>query len=560
MSNRSMSMLVLTVFVVVALSGCTGGKSKTVIEEAMWDFVPGTNFNETGKTIHLKATVLDLIGKPVYPGFDAILWAFCFKPADPNDAYSRAAIEYQPDAGVDVSNPDWKGTCSVPGPTLRFNQGDKVVVEFENNHVHPHTIHWHGQYVPAAADGAPGSTQDSVKPGSSYKYEFVAAKAGTLWYHCHVDTQFHIMQGLYGVVLVKPQDQRWEPVDIDEDRVLVLSTVKRSLVEATPARVKNPHAGHQNLGGCGATGEQGCQNPAVDVNPDVWMMNGVSAPATLERNDTLFVIKPGERLRLRILNAGTTVETLHPHGHDMQVTHTDGNPLNPNSRYWVDTLLIGPAQRFDVVIEGMEGREGVWEFHTHVETHNVNDKQYPGGQATKIVYEGFEGELEAFKAELPGGKAYAPPIALPKDFSNSTRKDLELQPDAHAAWNFPVAKPCAVRELRFVAKIDSVSQATQYGNDVKINLTAPDNATAKVINMGNTRLQEWVVPQSRAKQELKSGYYRIQPEGRAVLSTMELAVFIDYFDDLEEHAEAGAPCKGVPDDPNFKLEPPQDVH
>lgn len=366
----------------------------------------------------------------------------------------------------------------------------------------------------------------------------------------------------YGVVIVEPQDQRWEPVNITQDRVLVLGTLKRSLVEATPERVKNPHAGHMNIGGCGATGEPGCQNPPLDVTPDTWLMNGVSAPNTLEREDTLFIVKPGDRLRLRILNAGTTVETLHPHGHDFQVTHTDGNPLNPAARYWVDTLLIGPAQRFDVVLEAEEGREGVWEFHTHVETHNVNDKQYPGGQATKIVYEGFEDELEAFKAELPGGQNYTQPTTLPKDFSNRTRKNLDLVPDAHSAWNFPVAKPCAVKEFRFTAQVDTTAIGpAQSLNDVRINITGPDNKTAKVVTLGNTRFQEWVVPQSKVKQELLVGFYRTLAEGRAVDSVMELTVTIDYFDDLQEHAEAGSPCKDIPDDPSFKLTPPaEDPH
>jgi manganese oxidase len=533
-----------------------GQAGRSSIDE--FNYVPGTQFVETGKTVHLKATVLDLINKTIYPQFNANMWAFCFKAADPNDAYSAAAIEYQPNAGVDVTNPDWKGTCSTPGPVLRFKQGDKIIVDFENNHVHPHTIHWHGQYLPASADGAPGSTQDSVRPGESYRYEYIATKAGTLWYHCHVDTQFHIMQGLYGVIVVEPQETQWEPSDIDEDRVLVLGTLKRSLVEATPERVRNPHAGHQNLGACGATGEPGCQNPAIDVTPDVWMMNGVSAPSTLEREDTLIKLKPGERLRLRILNAGTTAETLHPHGHDFLVTHTDGNPLSPAARYWVDTLLIGPAQRFDVVLEGQLGREGVWEFHTHVETHNTNDKQYPGGMATKIVYPGFEEQLEAFKAELPGGQPTPVPVTLPKDFFNRTRKSLDLSPDSHSGWNFPVIKPCAVKEFRFTAQVDSSNAVFQAANDVRINVTGPDNQTAKVLSLGNTRYQEWVVPQTRAMQELKVGYYRLVAEGRAADAIMELTITVDYFDDSTEHREAGSPCKGIADDPNFKLTPPVD--
>src|SRR5688572_29931741 len=68
------------------LAGCLGGGADG------FDFVPGTKFSETGRTVHLKATVIDYDSE-LFPGLDTWLWAFCFEPVDPNDQYSANAIE-----------------------------------------------------------------------------------------------------------------------------------------------------------------------------------------------------------------------------------------------------------------------------------------------------------------------------------------------------------------------------------------------------------------------------------------------------------------------------------
>lgn len=517
----------------VALSGCVTFNS--------FDYVPGENFTETGRTVHLKATVLDLVQKEIYPGLEANMWAFCFKPADPDDAYSANAIEYLPDQGVDTTEEAWKATCSTPGPTLRVKQGDKVIVDFENNHVHPHTIHWHGQYVPWESDGVPGSTQDSVAPGEAFRYEFIASRAGTLWYHCHVDTQFHVMQGLYGMFIVEPQETDWEP-DTDRDVIWTLGTLQRDLVEATPERVENPHADHQNLGGCGVTGEQGCQNPPVDITPDTFMINGISFPNTIKRDDTKIILEPDESIRLRILNAGTTVETIHTHGHDMLVTHIDGNPLPPAARYYVDTVPVMPAQRMDVVIDGREGNEGVWVVHTHVVDHVVNDGQYPGGMLTKIAYPGFENDLTPFAGvELAGGLPYTPPIFLPADFADETVVDLGTGSEVTATWGFPVDMACAVKSLVFTADVDSLSSSTQNLNDLHVEVNPPGGDHAAEIDLGAGRQAVWRFNTGDAE-HLEDGAYNATVSGRAVDSVLRMSVSVDYFDTIEELTYAGNPC------------------
>jgi plastocyanin len=493
-----MKWTVFALLTVTVFAGCVGDD---------YEYKPGEGWTETGREVRLLATVKDIIDKEIYPGFNGNMWAFCFKAADPNDAYSVAAVELRADAAVAVGDPVWDGYCSTPGPTLRVNQGDRVIVEFENQHPHPHTIHWHGQYVPWNSDGVPGSTQDSVAKGESFTYDFIAARAGTLWYHCHVDTQFHVMQGLYGVMIVEPQEKNWEP-EYDNDQVWVLSTLRRELVQATPASIANPHLKHTGAG-CPSTGEQGCQNPAIDITPDVFMINGISAPNTFKRDDTVINLEPGERLRLRMLNAGTTVETIHLHGHDFEVTHIDGNPIPPSARYYVDTLPIAPAQRYDVIIEGREGNEGIWVVHTHVVDHVTNDGQYPGGMLSKIVYPGFEDDLSPFNGvELPGGKPWKP-FVTPADV-NELWKDthglLDVATPYTGEWEFNIPSPCAAKEVRVTVEVDANVAELQDQNDLTLTIKDLLNERDETLNsyvaneefaMGSSRYVSWSIDPSK---------------------------------------------------------------
>ena len=97
---------------------------------------------------------------------------------------------------------------TVPGPELRVTQGDRVRVTLANRLPVATTLHWHGVRVPDAADGVAGITQDAVAPGRSFTYEFVAADAGTFWYHSHQDTGHRIPAGLFGALVVEPAGGR----------------------------------------------------------------------------------------------------------------------------------------------------------------------------------------------------------------------------------------------------------------------------------------------------------------------------------------------------------------
>ena len=525
---------IAAVLALLPLSGCFGGESF---------FTPGEDFKETGRTVHLKATVLDYDSE-IYPGLDTWLWAFCFAPVDPNDEYSAAAVEgWTPLPGdkvagqADNTQGDYK--CGVPGPTLRVKQGDRVKVEFSHSHFHPHTIHWHGQFVEWQSDGAPGVTQDSVASGGSITYDFIAKRAGTLWYHCHVDTQFHVQQGLYGMIIVEPQDKSLEPKDIDREYNLVISTMNRNIVE----KVGSSRHGHPP--GC-ASGFPGCENPSsIAGQPDVFLFNGHSYPYTMEQAETLFVVKPGERIRLRILNAGETVEELHPHGHDMLVTHKDGNPIPRSAQVWQDTLKIGPAERYDVVIEA--NNPGPWMIHTHVNSHETNCGKAPGGMHTMLVYEEYLDKMHQFQAELPATCEPGSAAQLPGDYSNSTSFSTGNSPPAgvpavpplsqpfSAEWDWPIELPCAVRKMSFWSRLLATGPGAQTA-DIDVAIAGPDGAAVSTLTLTPDAPRQGYVLEGEGLRDLPgvAGNYTVQLSGSGVDAIVDLDVSVDYYETFEQ--------------------------
>ncbi|MEA3142705.1 MAG: hypothetical protein QOG31_29 [Thermoplasmata archaeon] len=550
MMRRSFAPLALALLAATALAGCSSSSGA---------YDPNAPVKETGRTVHLKMTVVDLLNTTVYPGMNANLWAFCAEPVDPSDAYSAAAISYFTPLPGDAPNlgADLKGKCSVPGPTITVTQGDRVLVEFSHSHFHPHTIHWHGQYVPEPMDGVPGITQQAVETGQSFTYDFIAKRAGTLWYHCHVDTHLHVMQGLYGMFVVKPQETKAEP-KADAEAVMVLSTMARNVVEAIPG--VNPHA---HPAGCFTSGKPDCQNPPIDSGAaDVFLINGHSFPLTEEQEQSWYHVEPGKTLRIRILNAGETTEAVHLHGHDMLITHQDGVLLPPEARRYVDTVEIAPAQRYDVLIQG--NNPGTWAFHTHVNAHEANDQQVPGGMHTVLVDGPTHGhDAHAFPTELPGGVAYQKPVYIPPSFSNSTTAQFGVAlaglPGAPApapqppggvdfSWAFPVEQGCAVRGFDLVGTLAG-SAASLAATDLTVNILAPDGTSLFPGHLGRdpgtpTAAQttvHWSLNASRMYGENTfaglpppNGVYHFQASGTAAQSQLSLSVHVNYWGSYDE--------------------------
>ena len=108
----------------------------------------------------------------------------------------------------------------VPGPTLRFREGDHAQITVFNRLEKGETsLHWHGLLVPNAMDGVPYLTTPPIVAGGSHLFEFPLRHAGTYWYHSHTGLQEQ--RGVYGSIVVEPRGG--ESVEVDHDVVAVLS-------------------------------------------------------------------------------------------------------------------------------------------------------------------------------------------------------------------------------------------------------------------------------------------------------------------------------------------------
>ena len=247
----------------------------------------------------------------------------------------------------------------VPGPLMHVGEGDDLTIHVTNNTTLTHTVHWHGflQTNNWRNDGVPDITQPPIKPGETFTYRMKAERVGTLWYHCHVNVNEHVgIRGMWGPIIVDPDNPLPIETEVTKDAIMMLSTWESA---------------HADKFGEGST--------PYDVE-DYFSINARSFPSSQPLR-----VKTGDVIRVRMVGAGGAIHAIHSHGHDMLVTHKDGLPL-PNA-YYADTVLIGPGERYDVIIRAHHD-EGRFIFHDHVDKHVTARGKFPAGPITVMEYAG----------------------------------------------------------------------------------------------------------------------------------------------------------------------------
>jgi hypothetical protein len=248
-----------------------------------------------------------------------------------------------PNKTIDV----WGYNGSAPGPTIQVNQGDRVRVIFRNELPEPSSIHWHGFEDQIGFDGMPGISQEPVKPGEQFVYEFHIHQAGTYFYHSHMAMQE--MAGMLGAFIMHPAEPYRPSVDKDfvlhfqEYAVLPNNTVPNTM--------------------------------NMEFN---WLtINGKAGPAV-----TPLIIRQGDRVRIRMINLGMDHHPIHIHGHTFFVTGTEGGRI-PESAWWPgNTVLVGVAQARDV--EFVANNPGDWMLHCHLPHHMMNQMASQVGPMTRM--------------------------------------------------------------------------------------------------------------------------------------------------------------------------------
>lgn len=244
----------------------------------------------------------------------------------------------------------WGFNDSVPGPLLRYRKGDRVRLSVRNNLDVDTAVHWHGIRVPNPMDGVPYVTQEPIKPGGEFVYEYELRDSGTFWYHPHQSSFEQVPRGLYGAYVI----EETRPIEADRDVVWVLSDVKLGADEQQI----------EDYGRILDFANEGRIGNRV-------MVNGRTAGAgqTLE-------VRSGERIRLRLINAASArIFRLRISGHAMNVIAFDGQAVEPHT---VETLDLGPGMRADLVLDCMNARGSV---------ASVTDIARRGaGEIARIVY------------------------------------------------------------------------------------------------------------------------------------------------------------------------------
>jgi FtsP/CotA-like multicopper oxidase with cupredoxin domain len=252
----------------------------------------------------------------------------------------------------------WTYDDRWPAAPLRVSVGDELRVSLVNDLPVPTTVHWHGLALRNDMDGVPDLTMAAVQPGARFAYAFRVSQPGTFWFHPHVGVQLDT--GLYAPLIVEDPA---EPGRYDDDIVVVLDDWTDGWGDAPDAilgRARRDGMGGMQMEGMdtgGGMGMGGMGMPSAteplgadtgDVRYPAHLINGrlPSAPHVI-------TAKPGQRLRLRIINAGSdTAYRFAVGGHRLTVTHTDGFPVEPVT---VDTLIIGMGERYDVLVTAGDG-------------------------------------------------------------------------------------------------------------------------------------------------------------------------------------------------------------
>ncbi|MEV8021132.1 multicopper oxidase family protein [Streptomyces sp. NPDC086554] len=283
----------------------------------------------------------------------------------------------------------WAYGDRLPGKEVRVTAGDTLALTLANHLPEPTSLHWHGLALRNDMDGVPGLTQQAIKPGADFTYRFAVPHPGTYWFHPHSGTQQD--RGLYAPLIV--EDPK-EPLKYDKEWVVVLDDwvdgVDGSTPDAVLAELSKGMGGHDMSGDGEEGGDTGGMDHGghdmsnmsnmsmrTDKSPKPSGPSGPSRMMTGAKSDLLggdagdvayphylingrtpdapssFKARPGDRIRLRIINAGgDTAFRVALGGHEMTVTHTDGFPVEHAK---TDSLLLGMGERYDVLVTAKDG-------------------------------------------------------------------------------------------------------------------------------------------------------------------------------------------------------------
>jgi CopA family copper-resistance protein len=291
--------------------------------------------------------------KKYFPGFVALILIFCTSWAFADEVEYEINIDYKT---VNLTGKNIKAMAlngSIPGPTLRFREGDFAKISFHNAMDVATSVHWHGILLPYRQDGVPYVTNPPIEPGETKIFQFPIKQSGTYWFHSHTGLQEQ--RGVYGSIVITPKEG--ERVSSDRDEVIVLSDWTNEDPDEVLRTLKSgsdyyslKKGSMQNLLGAAKEGalmdvfkRSLMRMPPMDISDiayDAFLANG--------KIETQIPAKAGERVRLRFINSATaTYFYLQFAGGPVQIISADGIDVQPVN---VDRLLMTIAETYDLIV------------------------------------------------------------------------------------------------------------------------------------------------------------------------------------------------------------------
>lgn len=228
----------------------------------------------------------------------------------------------------------------IPGPIIKSTQGAEITVNVTNNIDMPTTIHWHGLRLNNAFDGVPEVTQEAIQPNGSFTYTVALPDEGIYWYHPHVREDIQQDLGLYGNLLVASNNKdAYAPVNQQE--MIVLDDIVLTNNGLEPYGKDN--ATKSLMGRFGNT----------------ILVNG--------ETDATLTVQKGAVVRFFVTNvANTRTFKFGVPGATIKLVGSDVGRYEREE--WVDSVIIGPAERYIVDVLFKDAGNFILEHKSPVST------------------------------------------------------------------------------------------------------------------------------------------------------------------------------------------------
>ena len=270
---------------------------------------------------------------------------------------------------LEIGNTEANATLinqSLPGPLLRFREGETITLRVSNHMEENSSLHWHGILLPAQMDGVPGVSFSGIGPGETFTYEYPLKQSGTYWYHSHSGLQEQ--SGVFGPIIIDPTEG--DPVAYDREFVIMLSDWTFENPDTVFAKLKKS-SDYYNYNkrtladlfrdsardGLGETLEERMMWGRMRMDPtDIADITGATYTYLLNGNapqsNWTGLFRPGEKVRLRFINAAAmTYFNVRIPGLEMTVVQADGQNVKPVT---VEEFQISVAETYDVIVRPKE--------------------------------------------------------------------------------------------------------------------------------------------------------------------------------------------------------------